>query len=153
MIVLVVLFWASLGLLVWTHAAYPFAAALAARLRPRRVRKGELIPSVTIIVAAHNEEDVIERRLENLLALDYPPDKLEIVVASDASDDRTDELVERERRVRLVRCPRGGKVRKWVVWRSGLAPARHGRRSGPPVQAGRFRVSGRVRPKDLCPVQ
>ena len=110
MIVLVVLFCASLGLLVWTHFAYPLVAALAARLRPRRVRKGELTPTVSLIVAAHNEEDVIERRLENLLALDYPADKLEIVVASDASDDRTEELVEREPRVRLIRCPRGGKV-------------------------------------------
>ena len=67
-----------------------------------------------MIVAAHDEEDVIERRLENLLALDYPAERLEIVVASDASTDRTDELVEaiaaREPRVRLIRCPRGGKV-------------------------------------------
>jgi cellulose synthase/poly-beta-1,6-N-acetylglucosamine synthase-like glycosyltransferase len=113
-IVLVVLFWASLGLLVWTHLGYPLAAVVAARLRPRRVQKAELTPSVTLVVAAHNEEDVIERRLENLLALDYPADRLEIVVASDASDDRTDELVERiaarEPGVRLVRCPRGGKV-------------------------------------------
>jgi cellulose synthase/poly-beta-1,6-N-acetylglucosamine synthase-like glycosyltransferase len=109
-IVLVVLFWASLGLLLWTHVGYPLAAALLARLRPRQVRKGELTPSVSLIVAAHNEEDVIERRLENLLALDYPGDKLEIAVASDASDDRTDELVERQPGVRLVRCPRGGKV-------------------------------------------
>jgi cellulose synthase/poly-beta-1,6-N-acetylglucosamine synthase-like glycosyltransferase len=112
-IVLVVLFWVSLGLLVWTHVGYPLAAALAARIRPRRVRRGDETPRVSLIVAAHNEEDVIERRLENLLALDYPGD-LEIVVASDASDDRTDELVEsiaaREQRVRLVRCPRGGKV-------------------------------------------
>ena len=69
---------------------------------------------MTLIVAAHDEEAVIERRLENLLALDYPRDQLEIVVASDASGDRTDELVEavaaREPRVRLLRCPRGGKV-------------------------------------------
>src|SRR5436305_11623845 len=108
------LFWASLGLLVWTHFGYPLAAALAARMRPRRVHKGELTPSVSLIVAAHDEEDVIERRLENLLALDYPPKELDIVVASDASDDRTDELVEavaaREPRVRLLRCERGGKV-------------------------------------------
>ncbi|HKD34959.1 MAG TPA: glycosyltransferase family 2 protein [Gaiellaceae bacterium] len=110
MIVLVVLFWAALGLLAWTHVAYPLAAALAARIRPRRPRKSDLTPTVSLIVAAHNEEDVIERRLENLLALEYPADKLEIVVASDASDDRTDELVEREPRVELVRCPRGGKV-------------------------------------------
>jgi cellulose synthase/poly-beta-1,6-N-acetylglucosamine synthase-like glycosyltransferase len=112
-IVLVVLFWVSLGLLVWTHLGYPLAAALAARIRPRRVRRGDETPRVSLIVAAHNEEDVIERRLENLLALDYPG-QLEIVVASDASDDRTDELVEgiaaREQRVRLIRCPRGGKV-------------------------------------------
>ena len=67
-----------------------------------------------MIVAAHDEEEVIERRLENLLALDYPADRLEIVVASDASDDGTDAIVEevaaREPRVRLLRCPRGGKV-------------------------------------------
>src|SRR5207245_3658644 len=109
-LVLVVLFWVSLGALVWTHVGYPLLAALIAGIRPRRVRKGELEPIVTVVVAAHDEEDVIGRRLDNLLALDYPPDRLEIVVASDASTDRTDELVEgvaaREPRVRLLRCPR-----------------------------------------------
>ena len=79
------------------------------------MRKDEAAePSVTVIVAAYNEEPVIERRLENLLALDYPAEKLEIVVASDASTDRTNELVAavaaREPRVRLLDCPRGGKV-------------------------------------------
>ena len=58
------------------------------------MRGGDATPTVTVIVAAYNEEAVIERRLENLLALDYPADRLEIVVTSDASDDRTDELVE-----------------------------------------------------------
>jgi cellulose synthase/poly-beta-1,6-N-acetylglucosamine synthase-like glycosyltransferase len=71
-------------------------------------------PDVTVIVAAYNEETVIERRLENLLALDYPPEKLRVVVASDASSDGTDGLVEavaaREPRVKLLSCPRGGKV-------------------------------------------
>jgi cellulose synthase/poly-beta-1,6-N-acetylglucosamine synthase-like glycosyltransferase len=108
------IFWGSLGALVWTHAAYPAAASLAARLRPRPVRKGGGLPSVSVIVAAWNEEDVIERRLENLLGLDYPPELVDITVASDASSDRTDELVEavaaRDPRVRLLRCPRGGKV-------------------------------------------
>jgi cellulose synthase/poly-beta-1,6-N-acetylglucosamine synthase-like glycosyltransferase len=110
-----VLFWGSLGALAWTHAGYPLAAGVAARLRPRPVQRDPgAEPSVTVIVAAHDEETVIERRLENLLALDYPPEQLEIVVASDASSDRTDELVEavaaREPRVRLIACPRGGKV-------------------------------------------
>ncbi len=55
---------------------------------------------MTVIVAAYNEEAVIERRLENLLALDYPAEKLELVVASDASTDRTHELVEALRAAR-----------------------------------------------------
>jgi cellulose synthase/poly-beta-1,6-N-acetylglucosamine synthase-like glycosyltransferase len=108
------LFWGSLGALAWTQAGYPVAAATLARLRGRPVRKREIEPSVTVIVAAHNEEPVIERRLENLLALDYPAEKLEIVVASDASTDRTNQLVQevaaRAPGVSLLRCPRGGKV-------------------------------------------
>src|SRR3954466_11478827 len=99
---------------MWTQFAYPLFAALLARLRGRPVRKGDSTPRVTIIVAAHNEDGVIERRLQNLLELDYPPDSFDIVVASDASTDNTDALVEavaaREPRVRLLRCPRGGKV-------------------------------------------
>jgi cellulose synthase/poly-beta-1,6-N-acetylglucosamine synthase-like glycosyltransferase len=109
------LFWGSLGALAWTHAGYPLAAGVAARMRTRRVRQDQTAePTVTVIVAAHDEEAVIERRLENLLALDYPPERVDFVVASDASADRTDELVEavaaREPRVRLLACPRGGKV-------------------------------------------
>ena len=88
------LFWGSLGALAWTHAGYPLAAAALARVRPRPVRRGEALPSVSVIVAAWNEETVIERRLENLLALDYPRELLELVVASDDSTDRTHELVE-----------------------------------------------------------
>jgi cellulose synthase/poly-beta-1,6-N-acetylglucosamine synthase-like glycosyltransferase len=105
-----VVFWAALGALVWTHLAYPLVAAAVARVRRRGVRRGDVLPTVTLIVAAHDEEAVIERRLQNLLALDYPRDQLELVVASDASVDRTDELVEAVTGVRLVRCPRGGKV-------------------------------------------
>jgi cellulose synthase/poly-beta-1,6-N-acetylglucosamine synthase-like glycosyltransferase len=109
------LFWGSLGALAWTHVGYPLAAGAAARVRERRVAKDtSWEPTVAVIVAAHDEEAVIERRLENLLALDYPADRLEVVVASDASGDRTNDLVEsvaaREPRVRLLDCPRGGKV-------------------------------------------
>ena len=108
------LFWGSALALAWTHAGYPIAAALAARARPNPQRREDVEPTVTLIVAAWNEEDVIARRLENLLALDYPADKLRIVVASDASDDGTVAIVEefaaRDPRVHLHRCPRGGKV-------------------------------------------
>jgi cellulose synthase/poly-beta-1,6-N-acetylglucosamine synthase-like glycosyltransferase len=113
--VLKALFWGSLGAIVWTHAGYPLVTIAAARVRGRPVAKDPSAePSVTVVVAAYNEDTVIERRLENLLALDYPPDGLDVIVASDASDDRTNELVEtvaaREPRVRLLDCPRGGKV-------------------------------------------
>jgi cellulose synthase/poly-beta-1,6-N-acetylglucosamine synthase-like glycosyltransferase len=107
-----VIFWTALGALAWTHGGYPIAAAGLARMRPRRVRAQNTTPTVAVVVAAHDEEPVIERRLENLLELDYPADRLELVVASDASTDRTDELVERfaARGVRLIRCDRAGKV-------------------------------------------
>ena len=107
-------FWGSLAALAWTHAGYPAAVAVAAKIAPRPVRREDILPTVTIIVAAHNEEDVIARRIENLLELDYPAGGAEIVVASDASTDRTHEIVReiaaREPRVSLLECPRGGKV-------------------------------------------
>jgi cellulose synthase/poly-beta-1,6-N-acetylglucosamine synthase-like glycosyltransferase len=113
--VLKTLFWGSIGALAWTHVGYPLTTGALARVRERRVvRDVSWQPFVSVIVAAHNEEGAIERRLENLLALDYPTDRVEIVVASDASTDRTNELVEAvaasEPRVRLLDCPRGGKV-------------------------------------------
>jgi glycosyltransferase involved in cell wall biosynthesis len=108
------LFWGSLGALAWTHAGYPVAAAALARMRGRPVRRHAYEPSVTVVVAAHDEERVIESRVENLLAQVYPPDRFDVLVASDGSTDRTDELVEalseRDRRVRLLRCARAGKV-------------------------------------------
>jgi cellulose synthase/poly-beta-1,6-N-acetylglucosamine synthase-like glycosyltransferase len=109
LIAVVVLFWVSLAALVWTHVAYPLAATLLAAVRSRPVRRGDSVPTVTLIVAAHNEESVIERRVENLLALDYPRDRLEIVVTSDASSDATEERAQRAG-ARVIRNPRGGKV-------------------------------------------
>jgi cellulose synthase/poly-beta-1,6-N-acetylglucosamine synthase-like glycosyltransferase len=109
MIVVETLFWVSLAALAWTHALYPATAALAARARPHPFRPGKWTPTVAVIVAAHDEEAVIERRIENLKALDYPADRLDVVVVSDASSDRTEELAERAG-ARVIRNPRGGKV-------------------------------------------
>jgi len=108
-VILKIVFWIALAALAWTHAGYPAAAALLSRARRRAVRKGAYEPTVDVIVAAHNEEIVIERRVENLRALDYPAEKLRVVVTSDASDDRTEELA-RAAGARVVQNPRGGKV-------------------------------------------
>jgi glycosyltransferase involved in cell wall biosynthesis len=105
-----VVFWVSIAALVWTHVAYPAVARVLARIRPRLVANdtGEL-PRVAVIVAAYNEQTVIERRIANLTALDYPSDRLEIVVTSDASSDGTDALAAAAG-ARVIRNARGGKV-------------------------------------------
>ncbi len=107
--------WVSLGALAWTHLVYPLTARALASISERPVSKDAAwLPRVTVVVAAYNEEAVIERRLDNLFALDYPPDLLDVIVASDASTDGTDRIVEAEAtrgsRVAILRCPRGGKV-------------------------------------------
>ena len=110
MIAPLVLFWGSLIALAWTHVLYPATVALAARVHTRRVAVDDgYLPTVAVIVTAYNEEGSIERRLENLRALDYPPELLEVVVTSDASTDRTEQLAEAAG-ARVIRNPRGGKV-------------------------------------------
>jgi cellulose synthase/poly-beta-1,6-N-acetylglucosamine synthase-like glycosyltransferase len=106
------IFWGSLTALAWTHVGYPLAAAAVAEVRKRRVAKADIEPSVALVVAAHNEEAVIGGRLENALRLDYPRERLEIVVALDGSDDGTREIVERfaDAGVRLLDLPRAGKL-------------------------------------------
>jgi len=110
MIVVTVLFWFALAALAWTHVLYPAAAALLARVVQRRVAKGDVEPTVTIVVAAYNEEASIARRIQNLLELGYPRDKLELVISSDASSDRTEEIALQYPEVTVIPNPRGGKV-------------------------------------------
>jgi cellulose synthase/poly-beta-1,6-N-acetylglucosamine synthase-like glycosyltransferase len=110
MTVVEVLFWTSLAALLWTHAGYAVVARLLAVIRTRAVRKDDAyLPTVAVIVAAYNEAPVIGRRVENLRTLDYPAQSLEIVVTSDASSDRTDELAAAAG-ARVIRNARGGKV-------------------------------------------
>jgi cellulose synthase/poly-beta-1,6-N-acetylglucosamine synthase-like glycosyltransferase len=83
------IFWASLLLIVYTYAGYPVLILLRARLRPCSHFRAEVEPTVSIVVAAHNEGHCIEARIENLLALDYPAHRLQILVGSDGSTDDT----------------------------------------------------------------
>src|SRR3954464_11334845 len=108
-----VIFWSSAAWIVYVYAGYPLCVALLRRLIPRPVRKQACEPRVTIVTAAFNEERHIGATIANKLALDYPSDKLEVIVVSDGSTDRTDELVRgfESRGVRLMRQgPRAGKT-------------------------------------------
>lgn len=110
---LVILFWALLLLAVYPFALYPLIAFLLSRVHGHPVRKEDQTPRVTILIAAHNEAACIRETLTNKLALDYPRDRLEIVVVSDASTDGTDDLVRSfaGEGVRLVRqAERKGKT-------------------------------------------
>jgi cellulose synthase/poly-beta-1,6-N-acetylglucosamine synthase-like glycosyltransferase len=101
------IFWLSALALVYAYAGYPLLLALVSSLKPRRVRRGEFAPTVSIIITAYNEERDLKAKLENTLALDYPRALLEVIVASDCSTDRTDEIAQEfgGRAVRLYRQP------------------------------------------------
>lgn len=102
-----IIFWGATLALFYAYAGYPALLFLIAPLRRRRREELGYTPSISILIAAYNEEKSIGQKLEETLQLDYPPDKLEILVLSDGSDDGTDEIVSRfpESRVRLVRVP------------------------------------------------
>ncbi len=97
-------FVACIAFLAWTWAGYPLVILAWAALRPRRVERRYTTPSVTAVVAARDEEINIRARVENLLAQDYPADRIEVVVVSDGSRDRTAEAARSvdDPRVRVI---------------------------------------------------
>jgi cellulose synthase/poly-beta-1,6-N-acetylglucosamine synthase-like glycosyltransferase len=107
-----ILFWSAAALLAWTYVLFPVVVLLRGALRRRPHREAAITPSVTMVIAAHNEAASIRAKLENVLSLDYPGDRLEILIGSDGSDDGTDEIVRTfaDRGVRLLSRPRDGKA-------------------------------------------
>jgi cellulose synthase/poly-beta-1,6-N-acetylglucosamine synthase-like glycosyltransferase len=85
-------FWSSAVALAYAYVGYPLLVWAVSRVRPRAVLRADYEPHVSVIITAYNEERDLADKLENALALDYPADKLEILVASDCSSDRTDEI-------------------------------------------------------------
>jgi len=102
----------GLSIPVYAYVLYPLVLRLLARTVPSPCAPTEW-PAITIILPVHNEEAVIEGTLQAVLASDYPPERRRILVISDASNDRTDEIVKSvaDRGVELARLPvRGGKT-------------------------------------------
>src|SRR5690554_1101341 len=111
------LFWLSLVLVFYIYFGYPLLAKLVANIADRQVQKSEgFEPKVSILIAAYNEANDIEATLRNKLALDYPTDKVEVLVISDESEDGTDDIVREVAEgaafpIRLFRqVPRQGKT-------------------------------------------
>jgi len=125
----IALFWAGMAIVFVSYAGYGLWIALLARIRPAANEPPELpedqLPGVTCLMAAANEGSLMERKLDNLTRQDYPAEKLEIIVVSDASTDDTDRIVtewsRRNPRIRLLRASeRGGKARALNLGRSNI---------------------------------
>ncbi len=88
-----VFFWVFFAIILYTYLGYPLILFLLARIKSVKTLKGSWQPTVTLLIAAYNEEDCIARKLENSLQIAYPVDKLQILVAADGSDDQTVAIV------------------------------------------------------------
>jgi glycosyltransferase involved in cell wall biosynthesis len=107
-----VAFWGAVAVLAYTYAGFPLLVLARAAVRPRPYRTGDVRPPVSVLIAAHNEATAIGPKLESVLAAAYPGGRREVIVASDGSDDGTEEVVRRyeDRGVRLLALPRVGKA-------------------------------------------
>jgi cellulose synthase/poly-beta-1,6-N-acetylglucosamine synthase-like glycosyltransferase len=87
-----IVFWVCVGAILYTYLGYPILLVIISKLRPLPIRRSAYEPSVSVIITAYNEERDLAAKLDNTLALDYPGTLMEIIVASDCSTDRTDDI-------------------------------------------------------------
>lgn len=107
------IFFSSIFMIFYVYLGYPALVFLIGLVRNKKVKRGNYGPYVSILIAAYNEEDSIEATLKNKLEIDYPKDKLEIIVVSDGSTDNTESLVrqyEQQGVKLLIQKPRAGKT-------------------------------------------
>ena len=118
-------FWFSVAFLAYTYCGYPLWLWVRSRFRPRLVHASPYMPAISIVMVVRNEAAVLERKLQNLLRLNYPQELTEIVVVSDGSSDSTNQILNyysAERRVRILVHPeRRGKA---AGLNDGIAAAR-----------------------------
>jgi cellulose synthase/poly-beta-1,6-N-acetylglucosamine synthase-like glycosyltransferase len=118
-----ILFWLSVALIVWTQLAYALALAVLARFaRPTAEPSSASLPPLSLIVAAHDEQSVIAAKVANALALDYPRELLEVIVACDGCADATAAQARAAGADLVLELPRGGKIR---AQDAGVRGARH----------------------------
>ena len=88
-----ILFWSCASLILLTYLGYPVYLYVRARFWPLPVKRASLLPNVSIVVAVHNEEKYLPTKLEGLAAIDYPPERLQVIVVSDGSTDDTNAIL------------------------------------------------------------
>jgi len=113
-LVVAIVFWVCAALIVYGQLGYGALLALLARMRPRRAATAGNVaelPSVSFVVAAYQEEAVIAEKVANVRALDYPADRLELIVACDGSPDATPQTARAAGADVVLELPRGGKIR------------------------------------------
>lgn len=103
-----IIFWLAIAVPIYTYIGYPIVLLLLRLVIHRGVKKAPIEPFVSLLIPAYNEGDVIEKKIHNSLELDYPADRLEIVIASDGSKDETVEIARRFEtgdRIRVLAYP------------------------------------------------
>jgi len=109
---MITLFWILAAVVAYGYVGYPLTVVVVGRLLDRRVRQAPVSPTMSVVIAAYDEADGIAAKIRNVLAADYPPDRLEVVVASDGSTDDTVRIASAVApdRVRVLDLPRRGKA-------------------------------------------
>lgn len=124
MVLLLVLFWLFSGLFLYTYLGYPVLLASIGLIRENRNVKEPITPGLTLIISAYNEGEIIEKKIQNSLALDYPREKLEIVVVSDACSDNTEEIAQRYKELGVLTRRVEGRVGKSACLNAIIPDAR-----------------------------
>ena len=119
------LFWVSGLLVAFTYAGYPLCAYIRARFWPVAIRKASIFPTVTVLLAAHNEQKNLPAKLASLAALEYPPELIEIIVVSDGSTDETNGILRNWKASNRHSVTLPGRVGKSAALNKGMSQGRN----------------------------
>lgn len=122
---MILFFWFLLSAILYCYFGYPFLLWAMAKIRPDPVHKTEYEPTVSVVLSVWNEEDVIEAKLQNLLSLDYPKEKIEFLIGSDGSTDKTVSIIRsfHDARIHVMENPR--RQGKMAMLNALMNQARH----------------------------
>ncbi len=118
-----IIFWLAVGALFYVYAGYPLLVYLVSLISPKKIKRAAIEPNVTILITAYNEEKAIRAKLENTLQINYPKGKLEVLVASDGSTDKTDEIVKEFARYNVKLFRQEGRVGKTITQNNAVEQA------------------------------